>query len=81
MVGAHWHFSQRNPDVPLDGAMHDAVPAIAALGVSPIVRLPDQQGWMVKRKIQTETSVVSKAVLTLSSGALDSGAHGVSINS
>ncbi|KAF7545825.1 hypothetical protein G7Z17_g8890 [Cylindrodendrum hubeiense] len=35
-------------DVPLDGAMHDAVPAIAALGVSPIVRLPDMQGWMVK---------------------------------
>lgn len=34
-----------------DGAMHDAVPAIAALGVSPIVRLPDMQGWMVKRKI------------------------------
>lgn len=32
--------------------MHDAVPAIAAVGVSPIVRLPDKQGWMVKR---TET--------------------------
>lgn len=32
----------------LDGAMHDAVPAIAALGVSPIVRIPDMQGWMVK---------------------------------
>jgi hypothetical protein len=30
--------------------MHDAVPAIAALGVSPIVRIPDMQGWMVKRK-------------------------------
>ena len=39
------------PDVGLDGAMHDAVPAVAALGVSPIVRLPDMQGWMVKRKI------------------------------
>lgn len=33
----------------LDGAMHDAVPAIAALGVSPLVRLPDMQSWMVKR--------------------------------
>lgn len=33
----------------LDGAMHDAVPAIAALGVSPIVRIADLQGWMVKR--------------------------------
>lgn len=29
--------------------MHDAVPAIAALNVSPIVRLPDMQPWMVKR--------------------------------
>lgn len=35
-----------------DGAMHDAVPAIAALGVSPIVRIPDMQGWMVKRRWQ-----------------------------
>jgi len=34
-----------------DGAMHDAVPAIAALGVSPIVRIPDMQGWMVKRAL------------------------------
>jgi 4-hydroxy-2-oxoheptanedioate aldolase len=34
-----------------DGAMHDAVPAIAALGVSPIVRLPDMQSWMVKRAL------------------------------
>lgn len=33
-----------------DGAMHDAVPAIAALGVSPLVRVPDVQSWMVKRK-------------------------------
>ncbi|RDA93092.1 hypothetical protein CP533_4113 [Ophiocordyceps camponoti-saundersi (nom. inval.)] len=34
-----------------DGAMHDAVPAIAALGVSPIVRIPDMQSWMVKRAL------------------------------
>ncbi|TQV95691.1 HpcH/HpaI aldolase/citrate lyase family protein [Cordyceps javanica] len=34
-----------------DRAMHDAVPAIAALGVSPIVRIPDMQGWMVKRAL------------------------------
>lgn len=33
-----------------DAAMHEAVPAIAALGVSPIVRLPDGQPWMVKRE-------------------------------
>ncbi|KAJ3520127.1 hypothetical protein NM208_g13845 [Fusarium decemcellulare] len=36
-----------------DGAMHDAVPAIAVLGVSPIVRLPDMQGWMVKRALDS----------------------------
>ncbi|KAJ4272239.1 hypothetical protein NW762_000950 [Fusarium torreyae] len=36
-----------------DAAMHDAVPAIAALGVSPIVRLPDMQGWMVKRALDS----------------------------
>jgi len=29
--------------------MHEAVPSIASLGVSPIVRIPDLQGWMVKR--------------------------------
>lgn len=39
----------------LDGAMHDAVPAIAALGVSPIVRLADLQGWMVKRMCIPQT--------------------------
>lgn len=33
-----------------DAAMHEAVPTIAACGVSPIVRIPDNQGWMVKRK-------------------------------
>jgi 4-hydroxy-2-oxoheptanedioate aldolase len=32
-----------------DAAMHDAVPAIAACGISPIVRIPDNQGYLVKR--------------------------------
>ncbi|KAK4128173.1 Phosphoenolpyruvate/pyruvate domain-containing protein [Parathielavia appendiculata] len=36
-----------------DAAMHEAVPAIAALGVSPIVRLPDLHPWMVKRALDT----------------------------
>ncbi|KAK4161987.1 Phosphoenolpyruvate/pyruvate domain-containing protein [Cladorrhinum sp. PSN259] len=36
-----------------DAAMHDAVPAIAALGVSPIVRIPDLQPWMVKRALDS----------------------------
>ncbi|KAM0276417.1 hypothetical protein ACHAQH_006769 [Verticillium albo-atrum] len=34
-----------------DGAMHDAVPAIAAAGVSPIVRIPDIQASLVKRAL------------------------------
>lgn len=33
-----------------DAAMHEAVPAVAACGVSPIVRIPDNQGYMVKSK-------------------------------
>lgn len=36
----------------LDAAMHEAVPAIAACGVSPIVRIPDFQSWMIKRLYQ-----------------------------
>ncbi|KAL2260763.1 hypothetical protein VTK26DRAFT_5138 [Humicola hyalothermophila] len=36
-----------------DAAMHEAVPAIAALGVSPIVRLPDLQPWMIKRALDS----------------------------
>lgn len=31
--------------------MHDAVTAIATSGVSPIVRIADNQGWMVKRAL------------------------------
>lgn len=31
-----------------DAAMHEAVPAIAACGVSPCVRIPDLQSWMIK---------------------------------
>lgn len=31
--------------------MHAAVPSIASCGVSPIVRVPDNQGWMVKRAL------------------------------
>ncbi|RYP67716.1 hypothetical protein DL770_008554 [Monosporascus sp. CRB-9-2] len=34
-----------------DPAMHEAVPAIAACGISPLVRIPDMQGWMVKRAL------------------------------
>ncbi|RYP85977.1 hypothetical protein DL769_000840 [Monosporascus sp. CRB-8-3] len=34
-----------------DAAMHEAVPAIAACGISPLVRIPDMQGWMLKRAL------------------------------
>ncbi|CZS90427.1 hypothetical protein WAI453_004180 [Rhynchosporium graminicola] len=36
-----------------DAAMHEAVPAIAACGISPIVRISDNQGFMVKRALDS----------------------------
>ncbi|KAI0152146.1 Phosphoenolpyruvate/pyruvate domain-containing protein [Hypoxylon sp. NC0597] len=38
-------------NVIVDAAMHEAVPAIASCGVSPLVRIPDMQGWMIKRAL------------------------------
>lgn len=46
----------KNPDA----AMHEAVPAIAACGVSPIVRIPDNQGYMVKRAYVSQGGDVPK---------------------
>lgn len=37
-------------DTELDAQMHEAVSAIAATGVSPVVRIAANEGWMVKRK-------------------------------
>ncbi|TKA38496.1 hypothetical protein B0A49_13741, partial [Cryomyces minteri] len=34
-----------------DGAMHEAVAAIAGCGVSPVVRIAANEGWMVKRAL------------------------------
>ena len=34
-----------------DAAMHEAVAAIAGCGVSPIVRIAANEGWMVKSKV------------------------------
>lgn len=31
--------------------MHESVHAVAACGVSPIVRIPNNEGWMVKRAL------------------------------
>lgn len=36
-----------------DNQMHEAVAAIAATGVSPIVRIPANEGWMVKRALDS----------------------------
>ncbi|KAH7141901.1 HpcH/HpaI aldolase/citrate lyase family protein [Dactylonectria macrodidyma] len=36
-----------------DAAMHEAVPAIATVGVSPIVRISDVNSWMVKRALDS----------------------------
>lgn len=41
-----------------DAAMHEAIPAIAACGVSPLVRLPDTQAWMIKREWAQDHPVV-----------------------
>ncbi|EME87293.1 uncharacterized protein MYCFIDRAFT_125226 [Pseudocercospora fijiensis CIRAD86] len=34
-----------------DAEMHESVAAIAACGISPVVRLPDGQHWMIKRAL------------------------------
>lgn len=34
-----------------DNAMHASIHAFASCGVSPIVRIPESQGWMVKRAL------------------------------
>ncbi|MCJ1312444.1 hypothetical protein MMC25_006118 [Agyrium rufum] len=36
-----------------DGAMHEAVAAIAGCGVSPVVRIAANEAWMVKRALDT----------------------------
>ncbi|KAK0730457.1 Pyruvate/Phosphoenolpyruvate kinase-like domain-containing protein [Lasiosphaeris hirsuta] len=65
-----------------DSTMHEAVPAIAALGVSPVVRIPDRQPWMVKRECprrpwHNTIKMTSPARTNAPEGALDSGAHGI----
>ncbi|OAG34112.1 hypothetical protein AYO21_11753 [Fonsecaea monophora] len=36
-----------------DNEMHDSVHAVASVGVSPIVRIPANEGWMVKRALDS----------------------------
>lgn len=47
----------------VDRAMHEAVPAIAALGVSPIVRIPGMEPWMVKRMFLLVPSYIADSIL------------------
>lgn len=42
---------KQGTDTCLDGAMHEAVAAIASCGVSPVVRVAANEGWMVKRSL------------------------------
>ena len=50
----------------IDAAMHEAVPAIAALGVSPLVRIPDMQGWMVKSMSLNNAANYGRLLMALS---------------
>lgn len=59
----------------IDWQMHESVAAIAAIGVSPIVRIAANEGWMVKRRWFFAMSM--ECLLTPLIGALDSGAHGI----
>jgi 4-hydroxy-2-oxoheptanedioate aldolase len=34
-----------------DSTMHECIANIAPYGVSPLVRIPDSQGWMIKRAL------------------------------
>ena len=43
------HIQARGYSYEPDSNMHEAVAAIAACGVSPIVRIAANEGWMVKR--------------------------------
>lgn len=58
-----------------DGAMHEAVAAIAACGVSPVVRVAANEAWMVKSTIMSAHHHAT--ILIVFAGALDAGAHGV----
>ncbi|VTT84003.1 unnamed protein product [Fusarium fujikuroi] len=59
-----------------DSAMHDAVPAVAAAGASPIVRIPGMESWMIKSKIN-QPRAPTRPFYLQQTGALDTGAHGI----
>ena len=43
-----------------DAAMHEAVAAIAGCGVSPVVRIAANEGWMVKSEVSKLASSASR---------------------
>ncbi|KAK3051599.1 hypothetical protein LTR09_007254 [Extremus antarcticus] len=47
-----------------DDAMHESVAAIAACGVSPIVRVPEGQHWMIKRALDAGAHGIIVPLLT-----------------
>lgn len=50
----------------LDGAMHEAVAAIASCGVSPVVRVAANEGWMVKRSFIPEVNLaIAREIVNL----------------
>lgn len=65
--------------------MHEAVAAIAATGISPVVRIAANESWMVKRMYPlagfpfqpSQFSPMMVWILIPRIGALDAGAHGI----
>ncbi len=49
---------------PLDNEMHESVHAIASCDVSPIVRIPANEGWMVKRALDAGAHGIIVPLLT-----------------
>jgi 4-hydroxy-2-oxoheptanedioate aldolase len=47
----HYQFYRKLSKYFADGAMHEAVVAIAKEGISPIVRIAANESWMIKRAL------------------------------
>lgn len=54
-----------------DGSMHEAVAAIAACGVSPIVRVAANEGWMIKRALDSGAHGIIVPLLRTAQDARD----------
>lgn len=65
-------------DPAADNEMHESVHAIASCGVSPVVRIAANEGWMVKRYV---ISSMGHSRGLQAHRALDAGAHGVLVSS